>query len=114
MRRGSTWRNVVVITVALVLIGASLGADVGAMPVRGGTLTIGLDQEPPTLDPEASPSAVTFQIISDVTESLLYQTPDGKLVPWLATSYTVSPDGKSFTFKLRTDVTFTDGTPLTA
>jgi len=114
VRRGSTWRNVVVITVALVLIGASLGADVGAMPVRGGTLTIGLDQEPPTLDPEASPSAVTFQIISDVTESLLYQTPDGKLVPWLATSYTVSPDGKSFTFKLRTDVTFTDGTPLTA
>ncbi len=38
MRRGSTWRNVVVITVALVLIGASLGADVGAMPVRGGNL----------------------------------------------------------------------------
>jgi len=32
----------------------------------GGTLVVGLDQEPPTLDPHASPSAVTYQVIASV------------------------------------------------
>ena len=80
----------------------------------GGTLVIGLDQEPPTLDPHASPSAVTYQIIASVTESLLYQGPDGKLAPWLAESWTTSADGRSVTFKLRRDVKFHDGTPFNA
>ena len=38
-----------------------------------GTLVLGLDQEPPTLDPHASPSAVTYQISASVTENLGYQ-----------------------------------------
>ena len=77
-------------------------------------MVIGLDQEPPTLDPHASPSAVTFQIIASVTESLLYLTPERKLQPWLAESWEVSADGKAFTFRLRKDVKFQDGQPLTA
>jgi peptide/nickel transport system substrate-binding protein len=85
-----------------------------ADPKPGGTLVIGLDQEPPTLDPHASPSAVTFQVIGSVTESLLYMGRDGKIVPWLAESWSVGADGKSVTFKLRKDVKFHDGTPLNA
>jgi peptide/nickel transport system substrate-binding protein len=80
----------------------------------GGTLVIGLDQEPPTLDPHASPSAVTYQIIASVTESLTYRGPDGKIAPWLAESWTVPADGRSVTFKLRRDVKFHDGTPFNA
>src|SRR6185295_16680393 len=38
----------------------------GADPTPGGTLVIALDQEPPTLDPHASPSAVTYQVIASV------------------------------------------------
>src|SRR5262249_11083707 len=79
-----------------------------------GTLVLGLDQEPPTLDPHASPSAVTYQIIASVTENLVYKGPDGKLVPWLAESWTASKDGRSVTFKLRRDVKFHDGTPFNA
>src|ERR1700757_369228 len=86
----------------------------GADPTPGGTLVIALDQEPPTLDPHASPSAVTYQIIASVTESLLYRGPDGKLVPWLAEAWTTSRDGRSVTFKLRRDVKFHDGTPFNA
>src|SRR5438552_1487561 len=37
-----------------------------------------------------------------------------KPVPLVAESYQVSPDGRTFTFKLRSDVRFSDGTPLTA
>ena len=86
----------------------------GADPAPGGTLVIALDQEPPTLDPHASPSAVTYQVIASVTESLLYHGRDGKLVPWLAESWAISPDGRSVTFKLRKDVKFHDGTPFNA
>src|SRR5215510_39678 len=84
------------------------------MAQTGGTVVIGLDQEPPTLDPHASPSAVTYQIIASVTESLLYLGRDGKLVPWLAESWSPSSDGRSVTFKLRRDVKFHDGTPVNA
>src|SRR5690349_11554916 len=85
-----------------------------AEPQVGGTLVLGLEQEPPTLDPHASPSAVTYQIIASVTECLLFKAPDGKLVPWLAESWTTSKDGRSVTFKLRRDVKFHDGTPFNA
>jgi len=109
--RSFRWPAVVLTLVLLVF---------GAAPLRlaegqpGGTLVLGLDQEPPTLDPHASPSAVTYQIIASVSESLLYKGPDGKLQPWLAESWTASKDGRSVTFKLRRDVKFHDGTPFNA
>jgi peptide/nickel transport system substrate-binding protein len=81
---------------------------------QGGSVTIGLDQEPPTLDPEASPSAITFYITSSVGETLLYVDENRQIQPWLAQSYEVSDDARSFTFKLRNDVTFQDGTPFNA
>jgi len=111
VRRGLASWWVIAVAVA---VAAAAGSGLSAAPTQGGTLVIGLDQEPPTLDPHASPSAVTYQIISDVTESLLYEGADGKIVPWLATGYKLSPDGKSFTFTLRQDATFSDGAPLNA
>jgi peptide/nickel transport system substrate-binding protein len=81
---------------------------------QGGTVTIGVDQEPPTLDPEASPSAITYYITSSVGETLLYVDENRQVKPWLAQSWEVSSDAKTFTFKLRNDVTFQDGTPFNA
>ena len=102
------------LTLALISTLALFAAPPLARAQSGGTLVIGLDQEPPTLDPHASPSAVTYQIIASVTESLLYKGRDGKLGPWLAESWTPSADGRSVTFKLRKDVKFHDGTPFNA
>jgi peptide/nickel transport system substrate-binding protein len=85
-----------------------------AVTTQGGTVTIGLDQEPPTMDPEASPSAVTFTITSSAGEQLLYVDENRAIKPWLAQSWDVSDGGKTFTFKLRNDVTFQDGTPFNA
>src|SRR5262249_39273851 len=65
-------------SLVLTLFAASLlpaGAVALAADPPGGALVLGLDQEPPTLDPHASPSAVTYQIIASVTESLLYRGP---------------------------------------
>jgi peptide/nickel transport system substrate-binding protein len=106
------WLGVVVLAAVAPVLSAPTVRAVLAQ--TGGTLVVGLDQEPPTLDPHASPSAVTYQIIASVTENLLYRGPDGKLVPWLAESWSTSRDGRSVTFKLRRDVKFHDGTPFNA
>ena len=88
--RSSWWLGVVALAaVGVVLLAPAIRP---ALAQTGGTLVVGLDQEPPTLDPHASPSAVTYQIIASVTENLLYRGPDGKLVPWLAESWNTSRD----------------------
>ncbi len=110
--RARFWLGTILLTACVFLPGRDTARAADA-PV-GGTLVLGLDQEPPTLDPHASPSAVTYQIIASVTENLLYRGPDGKLVPWLAESWSISRDGRSVTFKLRRDVKFHDGTPFNA
>lgn len=83
-------------------------------PQSGGELVIGLHEEPPTLDPHASPSASTFMITSSVTESLLALTAERDLAPALAESWEASEDGTTYTFTLRQDVTFHDGEPFNA
>ena len=112
MRRFRAAWFVSVVALALLTLAAPMLPPAAAQ--APGTLVLGLDQEPPTLDPHASPSAVTYQIIASVTENLVYKGPDGKLVPWLAESWTASKDGRSVTFKLRRDVKFHDGTPFNA
>jgi peptide/nickel transport system substrate-binding protein len=83
-------------------------------PKQGGTIAISVDQEPPTLDPHASPSAITFTMTTSASESLLFMTDKRELQPWLSESYEAAPDGMSVTFKLRQDVTFQDNTPFNA
>ena len=83
-------------------------------PQRGGRLVVALDQTPPTLDPHASPSAVTYEMTSSVFETLLHLDASRKLQPYLAESYEASSDAKTYTFKLRKDVKFSDGTPFNA
>jgi len=108
--RASRWCAAVV--AAALVVGVQVA---GAAPVPGGTVTVGITSDPITLDPHASAYANTYLVGSlNLIESLVYQQPDGKTVPWLASSYRVSPDGRTFTFVLRQDVRFTDGAPLDA
>jgi peptide/nickel transport system substrate-binding protein len=54
-------------------------------------------------------------IIRNFADSLTDQDPEtGKIVPWLAQSWQISPDGKTYTFKLRDGVTFANGKKLDA
>ncbi|WP_157897260.1 ABC transporter substrate-binding protein [Mycobacteroides franklinii] len=61
-----------------------------------------------------SPSDETPAIMRNVYDSLVKAEPNGSFTPWLATSWSVSPDGTVYTFRLRTDVTFHDGTSFDA
>lgn len=77
-------------------------------------LTFATDQVPQCLDPAVSPQDVTALIGRNIFDSLVHMSSDGTFRPWLAEKWTVSPDGKTYTFSLRPGVTFSDGTPLDA
>jgi peptide/nickel transport system substrate-binding protein len=82
-----------------------------AQPAKtGGMLTVGLDGEIDTIDPLKSVTIVGFQVYSQIYEALVTATPalDG-VVPRLATSWDVSPDGTNYTFHLRPGVKFHNG-----
>lgn len=85
------------------------------VPKNGGTVTIGLPEEPDSLDPQKSQMATASIVTSFLGGALLYLDPKTlEVKPHLAESYTASEDGKTLTFKIRSGVTFHDGTPLTA
>jgi peptide/nickel transport system substrate-binding protein len=111
------------VTTGLVLSACAGAAPAGtsdpntaATPVDGGDLTFAIANDPISLNPSGIGSGNdTWYVTRQLVDSLLYQNPDtGELEPWLATSYTANDDATAFTFELRDDVTFSDGTPFTA
>jgi peptide/nickel transport system substrate-binding protein len=96
--------------------GASLPAAAQApdQPRRGGTLICVLPDEPPTMANWLSSSFLPRMIGPQMVEGLLEHTPDLTPRPLLAESWTVSPDGLTYTFRLRQGVRFHDGRPFTA
>lgn len=66
------------------------------------------------MDPHSSQLDVSALVGRNVLDSLVAQTLDGKFVPWLAKSWTISDDELTYTFTLRDDVTFTDGEKFNA
>ncbi|MGG3470351.1 ABC transporter substrate-binding protein [Neobacillus pocheonensis] len=85
-----------------------------SQPKSGGELTYALATSPDSLDPARSGLAVAVRAFRTIFDSLVVQATDNSIKPWLATEWTVSDDGKSYTFKLRNDVKFQDGTPFNA
>ncbi len=72
------------------------------------TLTLAMSAQPDTLDPQATAATAAFQIDKSLYDTLVEVNPDGEIVPSLASSYDVSPDGLSYTFHLVT-TSFSDG-----
>lgn len=91
-------------------------ADADGTPVDGGELVFAIANDPISLNPSGTGSGNdTLYVTRQLVDSLLYQNPDtSELEPWLAESYSANDDATVFTFDLRDDVTFSDGTPLTA
>ncbi|KJE19780.1 ABC-type dipeptide transport system, periplasmic component [Frankia torreyi] len=96
------------------------GSDAGGSgagsgkPKAGGSLTYALDVEPTCFDLQVNQQGITGDIERGVVDSLVTVDAKGVFHPWLATSWEVASDLKTYTFKLREGVTFTDGTPFDA
>ncbi|MDR7544236.1 MAG: ABC transporter substrate-binding protein [Armatimonadota bacterium] len=79
-----------------------------------GTLTYGMAGGFDTLDVTVTTFTRVGRIGLHVVDPLVWSVGPGRYAPGLATSWTVSPDATAYTFKLREDVKFHDGTPFTA
>jgi peptide/nickel transport system substrate-binding protein len=80
---------------------------------RKDSAVIGMVLEPPGLDPTTAPAAAIGEIVHyNVLEGLTKINMDGSVTPLLAEAWTMEPDGRSYTFKLRKGVKFQDGEPF--
>jgi peptide/nickel transport system substrate-binding protein len=99
--------------------GAAVPSAAPVAAAAGGKLVMGISSTPDTLDPGATGLALTLLITFALFDPLVWWLPGkngaaSEFHPGLATSYTVSADATTYTFKLRTDVTFHDGTKFDA
>ncbi|HEV3245367.1 MAG TPA: ABC transporter substrate-binding protein [Candidatus Paceibacterota bacterium] len=84
------------------------------VPARGGSLTEGEIGPARFINPLLTVSQVDQDLTQLVYSGLLRANADGSYSPDLAESYSISPDGTVYTFKLRPDAKFSDGTPVTS
>jgi peptide/nickel transport system substrate-binding protein len=101
----------------LTACGTASGSDnagSAGKPVYGGTLTYLEDRQETCIDPQIGGDIPQAMIGQQYTDDIVYEGPGGKIEPWLAKSWTISPNGLTYTFTFRDNVSFTDGTPLDA
>ena len=97
------------------LLGVSTAALMASAAMAKDDLTIAIQLEPPHMDPtSAAAGAIDSVLYSNVFEGLTRFMGDGSVVPGLAESWEISEDGLTYTFKLRSGVTFHDGTTMDA
>jgi peptide/nickel transport system substrate-binding protein len=104
-------KRILELTAASVLAVLAFGSG---MAEAAGVLTIGRREDSTTFDPIKTTQAVDFWVFSNVYDVLVRVDKTGtKLEPGLAESWTVSNDGLTYTFKIRS-AKFSDGSPITA
>lgn len=79
-------------------------------------IVVAVDADVDTLHPTDFSTTVEMSVLNQIYDTLLYYSPDGTKdpEPRIAESYEISDDGLDYTFHLRDDATFHDGTPVTA
>ena len=86
-----------------------------ALAAKKDSMVLGMALEPPGLDPTSGAAAAIAEITQyNIFETLTKIHEDGKVTPLLAESWEISPDLKTYTFKLRKGVKFQNGEPFNA
>lgn len=98
----------------LPLVLAVLGLTISAPAVMAKDLVIGWAEANDTLNPVTTGKRNAGPVLSNIFDTLVWLTPEFELEPLLATEWSVSDDGLTYTFKLREDVKFHDGEPFNA
>src|SRR5712664_324676 len=103
-----------VLTALLVSLALVSGMALAQTPKRGGTLRVSYGNEIAHLDFHTAPGYEMMWVAMNIGCGLVNITPDGKFVGDAAESWQISPDALLYTFKLRKDVLFHDGTRVDA
>ena len=95
---------------------SSVGADTTPTgePTYGGSVVVGIQQDIDSLDPHKATAAGTKEILFNIFEGLVKPDENGNLMNAVASDYSVSEDGLTYTFTLRDGVKFHNGNPVTA
>ncbi|KAB8032072.1 peptide ABC transporter substrate-binding protein [Fluviispira multicolorata] len=95
---------------------SAFAADVppGTKLAADQVLNVGVGSEAPSLDPQKMQDNVSSRIGEDLFEGLVSTNDAGELVPGVAEKWDVSGDGLTYTFHLRNNAKFSDGSPITA
>ena len=110
-------------TMAVGMVGCgSKSADTAATTTEGGAATasassdlnVMIETPVESLDPQQATDGTSFEVIADYTDGLMQMDSDGNPVNAIAESYEVSEDGLTYTFKLRQDAKWSNGTAVTA
>ena len=123
MKKGKHLKRVMALAVAAITVSTMLfGCGSSKVPEtsetssatgdgkEGGVVTIALSSIPKTIDPVKYTGVYESDVISNIADTLVTYNKDlSEIVPCLATEWTVSEDGTSYTFKLREDVYFQKG-----
>jgi peptide/nickel transport system substrate-binding protein len=108
MRKMKTLATVIVLTLGIVMNGPS------ALAAKN-SLNLGMVLEPPHLDPTAGAAAAIDEVVyANIFEGLTRIDRNGAVKPALASSWTISDDKKTYTFRLQKNVTFHDGAAFDA
>lgn len=99
------------IRILLLALALSAGA---AFAQDGGVLRIGVVTEATSLDPITTNNVPSSIIFMQIHDALVTYDKDLNIVPMLATSWSISEDGRTYTFHLRDGVTFHNGEPFRA
>jgi len=85
-----------------------------SVPLRGGSVSIGIIGTPRFINPILATSPVDQDMVALVYSGLMRKSPDGTLIPDLAEKYEMSKNGLIYTFTLKDKIYFQDGEPVTA
>jgi peptide/nickel transport system substrate-binding protein len=115
---------VIAVTALAVLAGCGSGSGTsasggssggGGKPVRGGNLVFAAVQDAQSMNNTTVFDNNSIWIFEQIFQPLYTVTNNGKgVMPWLATGYTVSANKKTYTFKLRPGIKFSNGKPMTS
>ena len=116
MKRRDFLRSTTAVLGGTVLFGPALPGALFAQetPVTGGTLIWGHSETTQNLDMHQTGTASSGRVLQNIHSSIVTVDKDLNVIPGLAESYEVAPDGLTYTFKLRPNVKFHSGTTMTA
>jgi peptide/nickel transport system substrate-binding protein len=114
-------RTLFILVVLALLAATAVAATPDALraaeaPRRGGVLLAVVAAEPPSLDAHQESTFANIQLVAPFYSTLLQFDPFNfpKIIGDVATEWKISPDGRTYTFKIRPGIRFHDGSPLTA
>src|SRR5438128_2522712 len=113
-RRHHAW--LIVLALAVLVASAVTAVNAAETPRRGGILLAVIGADPPSLDPHQESTFATLQLVAPLYSTLLQTDPFDypKIIGDAASEWKSSPDGLTYTFKIRPGIKFHDGAPLTA